>query len=164
MSNNSQSVGRNEPGRLLQLVGGFKTEYLGAVGGTTVTVADLITKATTDGVLMQGTKTVNGSVVSVAADGTEYVYKIDVDLKPIGGGFDTIDDATVSSTSRALVTGVAGNTQNMDGGGSRTFGERDAPNGGFLVPSNFASVTVDEGSIILVSVSLARPAANEATL
>lgn len=166
MANNSQSVGQNVAPNLLQLKGGYKTEFYAAIGGgaITVTAADLIAQAVTDGVLMSGYKKLDGSLVQVAADGTEFVYHTDIDLKPINGGADALGDAIVASSADAVVTDVAGGTQNMDGGGSRTFGAREAGAGDFEVPANFAQVEIAEGSIIEVTISLARPPVNEATL
>lgn len=166
MANNSQSVGFNALPRSLQLKGEKKTEHFAPVGGgnVIVTAADLIAAAVADGTIMSGYKQVDNSLVSVAADGSESVIKIDIDLKPIGGGEGAIGDASRTTTSDAIVTDLSGSTQNMDGGGSRTFGSLEPDSSGFNVPANFLQVEIIEGSLVEITTVFARAPVDEATL
>ena len=165
MSNNVQNVGRNDIPLSLQLLGTYAHELYAAIGGgnVTLTAQDIIDEAVANGELMQGYKTDN-TLVSSAALATDQIYKIDIDLKPIAGGEGAIGEDNRATTSEAVITGVGGATQNMDPGSSRTIGSSNPQVSGFVVPANFASVTVAEGSVIVYTVSLMRAPVDQATL
>lgn len=163
MSNNSQSVGANPKPLLAQPVGEFKKELYAAVGGGAVTfaIADLIAEAVAAGSLLRGYKT-TGAPIEMAAPATAFAYKVDADLKPLDGGLAS-DPTIFSTSSNAKVIDEVGFEQDIDPQGSRTYGQAPLSNG-YVTKSALASIWVEEGSIVEISIGLSMNPALETTL
>jgi len=139
------AVGANPAASLKQLVGNYHKDYIGAA---TVTAADIIADAIAAGVVLH-----DGLGANQAAVAADFISRIDVDLKPIGGhGSDQAGGQVTATASDAQFTDGAGVTD-IDPGGSRSIGANMA--NGFIVPTNFVEFTIPAGAIVTVAVDIA---------
>lgn len=143
-------VGSNVAAAKAQYIGSYGADYFAPAGGgdVTKTNVDLIADAIAAGAqvhLSDGTARV--------ALATDYITRIDVDLKPVGGHVDVAGVQTPTTTSDAThVRG--GGVYDIDPGGSSSVGElRDAT--GFLIVANTGDIVIKEGSGVVVSFDIA---------
>lgn len=162
VSNNSNDVGRNEAPAvsgvvLAQLLGEHKFEVFADGANEVVTAQDMVDRAVAAASNLR-THLSDGTLVESAALSSDLLVKIDVDLKYIEGGHGGIGEDGRSTTAEMIITN-SGETQNVDGGGSRTFGDLRSDN--WYLPNDFESIEVLDGSVVEVTIVLARGPADE---
>lgn len=142
------NVGTNTPAALKQHIGSFGGDWFASGANLTVTNADLVAAAVAAGALV---RLADGT--SRAALVTDFITRIDVDLKPVGGHVDVAGVQTPTTASDASHD-RGGRVYDIDPGGSSSVGEmRD--NNGFLVAANTADIVIKDGSGVVISFDLA---------
>lgn len=142
------SVGSNAAAVKTQSVGSFGADYFASGADLTITAADLIGDAVAAGALAR-----KADGTSRAALATDFIVRIDVDLKPIGGHVDVAGVQTPTTASDATHE-RGGGVYDIDPGGSSSLGEmRDAA--GYLIEANTGDIVVKNGSGVVISFDFA---------
>lgn len=142
---NNQTVGANALPAKVQFIGNHKYEIL-AAADMKVSLDDMKTAMETAGALLYDPLSNSQAFVAKA----DMIVKIDIDLKPVEGGAGELGETDGRATSsEAAVIMPNGDYQNIDPGGSRTFG--DVKNGEFYVPTNFDTLQIAAGSVVEIT-------------
>lgn len=142
------SVGTNPATPVTQAVGAFSIDYFANGADLTKTAADIIADAITAGAQLFGADGVGQALAA-----TDFIAKIDMDLKPINGHGDDGGTQVTATAADATFT-TNGSTTDLDPGGSRTAGDIKGENGFYRNP-NFQQLVVKDGSIVTVMVDFA---------
>ena len=147
------SVGTNPvaaPAPKYQLLGNFGYDVMAPVGGgsVTVTAQDIIDAAVTAGAQLFYAET--GQSRTALPD--DFIIRIDVDLKPVGGHGNIAGVQQTSTTSDARIV-RGGGVYDVDPGGSGAAGLLPDANG-FYPQADFRELIVAEGSIVTIAVDL----------
>lgn len=134
-----------------QLLSSFGYDVHAPVGGgdVQVTAADIIAAAAAAGAIMRHSTI--GDVRAVAL--TDFIIRVDVDLKPVGGHGMVGGVQVTATTSDAFMLRGGGGTYDIDPGGSGSVGLLPDADG-FYPQSDFQSVTVKAGSIVTIAVDI----------
>ena len=132
---------------LIQFVGTFHRDYYAAGADLTVTAAQIIADAIAAGTMVHDGL---GNIRPLAA--TDFISRIDVDLKYIGGHGNIAGAQVTSVTGDADYVDANGVTD-IDPGGSRDSGDARASD--FYIPTNFVEVVIKAGSIVAIGVNFA---------
>jgi len=154
MASTGQNLGQPPaPGPRRQAVGGYTYEIHASGGDVDKSIADLIADAQAAGIQMFFE---DGTSVVVGGNATDFVARIDVDLKPLGAQVGGLNSGTVTTTSEAVFR-HGGLDHNLDSMGSVEVGFHQSQ-GGFYLPHNFPGkfeISVADGSCVVVSVVFA---------
>lgn len=133
-----------------QLLGTFAYDVQAPVGGgdVTKTATQIVADAVAAGANLYYGETGGSRVAEV----TDFIIRIDIDLKPVGGHGDIAGTQVTATASDAKMT-RGGGVYDIDPGGSGEVGLlRDAS--GWYVASEFREVVIKEGSIVTIAVDL----------
>ena len=142
-------VGSNPTGTgKVQHIGAFASDYFANGADLTVTPADIIADA-----IGAGTMLSLSDGTSRLALATDFITRIDVDLKPVGGHV-TVGGVQHTTTAADGTHDRGGGIYDMDGGASSEVGGMvDAS--GFRVAANTGDIVLKAGSGAVVAVELA---------
>lgn len=167
MTSTDQDIGRNDqaPLQLIQLVGEARREYFTSYADEYITATDLFDWILGTATFLHGFKA-DGTPVTRGAVDSDYLASVTITLKPVGGGTGVMGEGDgVSTTSEAAVTDTGTAFQNLDAGGSRTYGGLQT--NGLYAKCEFAlggQIHIAAGSVVVVSAIVASLPVDETTV